>query len=120
MNTLPASNIAQQLFLSLDGHVIESDNKLILLEKGLLITHNRLFQFLEGIFDIIQQLELGAQALVFPRVQSEGKWYDVSFEKMIFQNELVVLCNVIENIGIEAIQEAQQKYNLVLLQEELR
>jgi hypothetical protein len=109
----------QQVILSTDQTVLESDNKIFTINLSSKISNKSLFDFLEVVFNHILLIELGDDELLFPKVNiltdTQTQFYDFRFGKMCYQNEIAILWTISLSPNIEAHIEMQQQKNNHLL-----
>ncbi len=114
------SNSNQQLLLSTNAHVLESDDTIFVTKPfrdHSILSNN---PFLESIWDELQKLELGDNDLTFTSVetvisaQKLSLYY--SFSKVIFNNEIAILCSIIDSTNAYQVnyQIQQLQYNKIL------
>ncbi len=114
----------QQVMLSMDGFVLESEGTFFTLKISKSIKIASVFVFFEAFFEHILQIELGDDDFFLPRmkVAIDGKetYYDFRFSKMCYQNEIAILWTVSLSQNIEAHFQAQQLRNEQLMNLESR
>lgn len=114
------SNTNQQLLLSTNAHVLESDDTIFVTKtyrNSSILANN---PFLESIWDELQKLQLGDNDLTFTSVETVISAQKLrlyySFSKVIFNNEIAILCSIIDSSNTYQVnyQTQQQQYNKIL------